>query len=93
MSMVTLKIENEQGEWNEVEVSQDFMDLCNVQANYIVDALDVNNDSMGKIRDLVEECSSDDNTRSVVANMVMQKLTNKCMMTLLGQALNRLLGE
>lgn len=91
--MITLKIEQQDGSIQDVEVSQDFMDLCNAQANYIVEALDVKNDSMGKIRDLVEECSSDDNTRSVVANMVMQKLTNKCMMTLLGQALNRLLGE
>lgn len=90
---VTLKIEQQDGTIKDVEVSQDYMDLCNAQANYIVDAIDIKQDSMGKIRDLVEACSSDDNTRSVVANMVMRKLTDRCMMSLLGQALNRLLGE
>lgn len=93
MSMVTLKIEQEDGSIQDVEVSEDFMDLCNAQANHIVNSLDIQNDKVGKIKDLVEECTTDDNIRSVIAAMVMHKLSNRCMISLLGQVFDNLLGE
>ena len=91
--MVTLKIEQQDGSIQDVEVSEDFMDLCNAQANHIVNAFDINNEDMGRIKDLVEECTSNDNTKSVIANMVMHKLNRRYMMFFIEQAFNRLLGE
>ena len=93
MSMVTLKIEQEDGSIQDVEVSEDFMDLCNAQANHIVNAFDINNEDMDRIKDLVDECTSNDNTKSVIANMVMHKLNRRYMMFFIEQAINKLLGE
>ena len=93
MSMVTLKIEQQDGSIQDVEVSEDFMDLCNARANHIVNAFDINNEDMDRIKDLVEECTSNDNTKSVIANMVMHKLNRRYMMFFIEQAFNRLLGE
>ena len=91
--MVTLKIEQQDGSIQDVEVSEDFMDLCNARANHIVNAFDINNEDMDRIKDLVEECTSNDNTKSVIANMVMHKLNRRYMMFFIEQAFNRLLGE
>ena len=93
MSMVTLKIEQQDGSIQDVEVSEDFMELCNMRANHIVNSLDIHHDKVGKIKDLVEECTTDDNIRSVIAAMVMHKLSNRCMISLLGQVFDNLLGE
>ena len=91
--MVTLKIEQQDGSIQDVEVSEDFMDLCNAQANHIVNAFDINNEDMDRIKDLVDECTSNDSTKRVIANMVMHKLNRRYMMSLIEQAFNRLLGE
>lgn len=93
MSMVTLKIEQQDGSIQDVEVSEDFMELCNMRANHIVNSLDIHHDKVGKIKDLVEECTTDDNMRSVIGTMVMHKLSNKAMISLLGQVFDRLLGR
>lgn len=93
MSMVTLKIEQEDGSIQDVEVSEDFMELCNMRANHIVNSLDIHHDKVGKIKDLVEECTTDDNMRSVIGTMVMRKLSNKAMISLLGQVFDDLLGR
>ena len=93
MSMVTLKIEQQDGSIQDVEVSEDFMDLCNAQANHIVNAFDINNEDMGRIKDLVEECTSNDSTKRIITNMVMHKLNRRYMMSLIEQAFNHLLGE
>ena len=93
MSMVTLKIEQQDGSIQDVEVSEDFMELCNMRANHIVNSLDIHNDKVGKIKDLVEECTTDDNTKSVIGTMVMHKINRKYMMSLIEQAFNHLLGE
>ena len=92
MSMVTLKIEQQDGSIQDVEVSEDFMELCNMRANHIVNSLDIHHDNVGKIKDLVEECTTDDNIRSVIGTMVMRKLSNKAMISLLGQVFDKLLG-
>ena len=92
MSMVTLKIEQQDGSIKDVEVSEDFMELCNMRANHIVNSLDIHHDKVGKIKDLVEECTTDDNIRSVIGTMVMRKLSNKAMISLLGQVFDKLLG-
>ena len=55
MSMVTLKIEQQDGSIQDVEVSEDFMELCNARANHIVNSLDIYNDKVGKAKHLVEE--------------------------------------
>lgn len=91
--MVTLKIEQLDGSIQDVEVSEDFMDLCNARANHIVNSLDIYNDKVGKVKDLVEECTSNENTKSVIANMVMHKINRRYMMFFIEQAFNRLLGE
>lgn len=93
MSMVTLKIEQQDGSIQDVEVSEDFMDLCNAQANYIVNAFDINNEDMDRIKDLVDECTTDDNMRSVIGTLVLRKINRRYMMSLIEQAFNRLLGE
>ena len=93
MSMVTLKIEQEDGSIQDVEVSEDFMELCNMRANHIVNSLDIHHDKVGKIKDLVEECTTDDNMRRVIGTLVMRKLSNQVMISLLGQALDDLLGR
>lgn len=93
MSMVTLKIEQEDGSIQDVEVSEDFMELCNMRANHIVNSLDIHHDKVGKIKDLVEECTTDDNMRSVIGTLVLRKLSNQVMISLLGQALDDLLGR
>ena len=93
MSMVTLKIEQQDGSIQDVEVSEDFMDLCNARANHIVNAFDINNEDMDRIKDLVEECTSNDSTKRIITNMVMHKLNRRYMMSLIEQAFNRLLGE
>lgn len=93
MSMVTLKIEQEDGSIQDVEVSEDFMDLCNMRANHIVNSLDIHHDKVGKIKDLVEECTTDNNMRSVIGTLVLRKLSNQVMISLLGQALDDLLGR
>ena len=93
MSMVTLKIEQQDGSIQDVEVSEDFMDLCNAQANYIVNAFDINNEDMNRIKDLVDECTSNDSTKRIITNMVMHKLNRRYMMSLIEQAFNHLLGE
>ena len=91
--MVTLKIEQQDGSIQDVEVSEDFMDLCNAQANYIVNSLDLHHDKVEKIKDLVDECTSNDNIKCVIANMVMHKINGRYMMVFREQAFNRLLGE
>lgn len=93
MSMVTLKIEQQDGSIQDVEVSEDFMELCNARANHIVNSLDIYNDKVGKVKDLVEECTSNDSTKRVITNMIMHKLNRRYMMSLIEQAFNRLLGE
>ena len=93
MSMLTLKIEQQDGSIKDVEVSEDFMDLCKMRANHIVKSLDIHHDKVGKIRELVEECTTDDNMRSVIGTMVMRKLSNQVMISLLGRALDDLLGK
>lgn len=93
MSMVTLKIEQEDGSIQDVEVSEDFMELCNMRANHIVNSLDIHHDKVGKIKDLVEECTTDDDMRSVIGTLVLRKLSNQVMISLLGQALDDLLGR
>ena len=93
MSMVTLKIEQEDGSIQDVEVSEDFMELCNMRANHIVNSLDIHQDKVGKIKDLVEECTTDNNMRSVIGTLVLRKLSNQVMISLLGQALDDLLGR
>lgn len=93
MSMVTLKIEQEDGSIQDVEVSEDFMELCNMRANHIVNSLDIHHDKVGKIKDLVEECTTDNNMRSVIGTLVLRKLSNQVMISLLGQALDDLLGR
>ena len=93
MSMVTLKIEQEDGSIQDVEVSEDFMELCNMRANHIVNSLDIHHDKVGKIKDLVEECTTDNNMKSVIGTLVLRKLSNQVMISLLGQALDDLLGR
>ena len=93
MSMVTLKIEQQDGSIQDVEVSEDFVELCNARANHIVNSLDIYNDKVGKIEDLVDECTSNDSTKRVIASMVTHKLNRKYMMALIEQAFNHLLGE
>ena len=93
MSMVTLKIEQEDGSIQDVEVSEDFMELCNMRANHIVNSLDIHQDKVGKIKDLVEECTTDDNMRSVIGTLVLRKLSDRVMMSMLGQVVNELLGK
>ena len=93
MSMVTLKIEQEDGSIQDVEVSEDFMELCNMRANHIVNSLDIHHDKVGKIKDLVEECTTDNNMRSVIGTLVLRKVSNQVMISLLGQALDALLGR
>ena len=84
MSMLTLKIEQQDGSIKDVEVSEDFMDLCNMRANHIVKSLDIHHDKVGKIRELVEECTTDDNMRSVIGTLVLRKLSNRVMISMLG---------
>ena len=93
MSMLTLKIEQQDGSIQDVEVSEDFMELCNMRANHIVNSLDIHHDKVSKIKDLVEECTTDDNMRSVIGTLVLRKLSNQVMISLLGQALDDLLGR
>lgn len=93
MSTVTLKIEQEDGSIQDVEVSEDFMELCNMRANHIVNSLDIHHDKVGKIKDLVEECTTDNNMKSVIGTLVLRKLSNQVMISLLGQALDDLLGR
>ena len=93
MSMVTLKIEQEDGSIQDVEVSEDFMELCNMRANHIVNSLDIHHDKVGKIKDLVEECTTDDNMRSVIGTLVLRKLSTRVMMSMSGQVVNELLGK
>lgn len=93
MSMVTLKIEQEDGSIQDVEVSEDFVELCNARANHIVNSLDLHHDKVEKIKDLVEECTSNDSTKRVIVTMVMHKINIKFMMALIEQAFNHLLGE
>ena len=93
MSMVTLKIEQQDGSIQDVEVSEDFMELCNARANHIVNSLDIHHDRVEKIKDLVDECTSNDSTKRIITNMVMHKLNRRYMMSLIEQAFNHLLGE
>lgn len=67
---VTLNIEDENGKVNEVEVSENFLELCWINATNIINEAQ----SVKDIVTLIEEVSSNDNVRSIIANIVFQKL-------------------
>ena len=93
MSMVTLNVENALGEWNEVEVSDDYMTLCNMNANYIIDSLDLTKATGQDVAKAVESITSDETQRSVIANMVVRKLQAQAQQKIIEMIFDRLLGE
>jgi hypothetical protein len=82
--MVTLNIENEQGQFEEVNVSDDFMELCWKQATVIVKQA---NDGREIVK-LIEETTSDNKQRSIIADMVLKQLVRKSMVSLICRVLS-----
>lgn len=87
--MITLNFKGEQGEVEQVEVSEDFMELCWKQARIISEQAQ----STADVVTMIENTTTDDRQRSILADMVLKQLQGQTMIKLIGKIIEELVGE